>query len=101
MENIKQLRKISYLKLQAMYYQLLSYKEIEFSCLNKNFDVAKEFSNSYFIEPGHDAENLKIYNCEYESLNYCLGNIKEIKRLEEEINNTKIKVLKAELKLKN
>ena len=98
MKNINLLRKISYYKLKAKYYELLSNREIEFSCLNENYQMAKNISSTYFTEDGHDMENLKIYDCEIQALKYCLKNIKECKRLDNEINDYNIKMLKAEKK---
>lgn len=99
MKDIKQLRKLSYYKLQTYYYQLLYNREVELSCLNKNYELYKEISKSYFLDEGHDLENDIIYENERQAFNFCLTNIKEYKRLNEEINEVKQKVLKAESKL--
>ena len=88
-------RKISYLKLSAHYYELLCKKEIEFDCLNQNFENAKALSKSYFTEEGHDKENDRIYNFEIVTLKFCLKNLNECKKLDKEIEDTKIKLLKA------
>lgn len=100
MKDIKLLRKMSYLKLNAQYYQLLYNKEVAQSCLSENFQNAKEISKTYITKEGFDEENLKIYDIEIQLLKYCLDNIKESKRLDSEINDTKIKLLKAEKKVK-
>ena len=96
MKDIKQLRKMSYYNLKSQYYQLLYNKEIEWACLNENYELFKQIIKSYFIEEGHDLENLKIYDNERQTLKYCLYNIKECKRLDAEIQDMKKKVLKAE-----
>lgn len=99
MKNINVLRKMSYYKLKSQYYQLLYSKEVEQACFNENFEKAKETSNLYITTPGHDEENLKIYDIEVQLLKYCKDNLKERKRLDNEINYAKVKMLNAEKKL--
>ncbi|MBQ9024322.1 MAG: hypothetical protein IJ105_03760 [Bacilli bacterium] len=99
MKDINTLRKISYYKLQSQYYRLLSDKEIEFACLKENYELYKKISKSYFLEGGHDLENDKIYENERQTLKYCLQNMKECKRLDSKIKESKEKVLKAKSKL--
>ena len=100
MKDINRLRRITYLRTKARYYELLYRREIAFDCLDKNFERAKIFSQSYFTDNGHDMENLAIYDGEIESLRYSLMNLREYKRLNIEIRDVKEKLLRAEKKLK-
>ena len=84
MKDIETLRKIAYFKLEATYYQLQTNKEIEISCLNQNFNAFKIYKQLANKQKNQiDKENFQ--KLEYDMLNYCLRNVHEIKRLENEI----------------
>jgi len=93
MKDMYILKKISYYKIKSEYYSLLSKREIEFDCFSQNFDYSNSLSKS------NCKEKDEINKCKIQYLQYCLKNIKEYKRLDEEIKDTKTKLLKAKNKL--
>ena len=99
MKDIGSSRRKSYYKFNSKYYKLLEENEDLLKALNDNFENAKDMSKKYYVEEGHDNENLSIYNNEQEYLRYCLIYLRKWKKANEEIKDVKEKLLKAEKKL--